>query len=712
MPPENQTPPTASVDPAPRSGFLRMACVTGLALVLAVACGTFAAVHDGWITHTEFLAQNYLAPVVLAALIIPIIAINTLLKLRARDSRIALSTRELALVACLALSAVPLTRLGAWAWVSSVGHTRALIEARHPFVKVITPANNPYDRLPPGALLSPEESRKFDQGLIGTDIGLAGLGAIPWSVWVGPALKWAPLLGLFLLMSISLSVVLHSHWSNRELLSYPLSTLTGSLLEESPARPWPAVFSNGIFWAGLAFAFGIFLINGLHAHYEKMIDIPTGFNYYTLSQTFAFLKDSHEGYSLLRGTLFFAIISVAVLLPSEISLTAWFSWPVMVVASYVYFTQTGTRYTGADNAIVQLGASLGLVALVLYSGRGFYLSLLKSCIGLAPGETQVTAPERWYARAGILGAIGLIIALILWGFPWDIAILWTLGSIVFTIVVSRLVAEVGLLWVPLIAIGPTAWLVCLFGAQGMGPALYGLVAATGSVLLPSPVSALPIGPAVAHGLEVQRRLTPASPDAPSADAGLSCSPYTSLKLLLPFLACAFILGAIAHIWLGYSVSGETNDYFTRTGITEVSAAARLPASSTVPSLADRWSSIPGKPGTTGFVIFGAVLVLATGLLRIRFPRFPFHPLPFVLIGSWVLSRFWLSFFIGWFIKQAIIKIGGSTLFDKLKPFFTGLIAGQCLILVFWAWINILLYFTSAGIADPAWWAFFYDIFSA
>jgi hypothetical protein len=707
MPQESSPPSTPS--PAPGAGPLRMAFVLLTALLLALASGILAAIHDGWITHTEVLAQNYLAPVALAALIFPVIALNTILRLK--TPRIAFTTRELALIACLALSAVPLTRLGAWAWVSTVGHTRALIDARHPSVRVITPAQNPYDRLPPGALLSPEDSRKFDHGLIGSEIGLANPADIPWFTWLTPALKWAPLIGLFLTLSISLSVVLHSHWSSRELLSYPLSGLTSNLLEESPDRPWPAVFGQNFFWAGLVFAFVIFLFNGLHAHYEKMIDIPTGFNYYTLSQTFPFLKDSHEGYSLLRGTLFFAVIAVAVLLPSEISLTAWFSWPVMVLTSYFYFSQTGTRYTSAENAVVQLGASLGLVALVVYSGRGFYLSLLRSAIGLASGETTITPHERWYARAGILSAAGLVIALILWGFPWDIALLWTLGSIVFTVVVSRLVAEVGLMWVPLIAIGPTAWLVCLFGAQGLGPALYGLIAATGSVLLPSPVSALPVGPAVAHGLEVQRRLDPSHPHSPT---------NISLKLLLPFLAAALILGVIAHIWLGYSTTGETNDYFSRTGLNEVSAAARLPATSgggevdgaTAATLAQRWSSIPGKPGNTAFVLFGASLVLAIGLLRIRFPRFPFHPLPFVLIGSWVLSRFWLSFFIGWFIKQAIIKIGGSSLFERLKPFFTGLVAGQCLILVFWAWVNIVLYIASSGVPDPAWWNFLDEIFSA
>jgi hypothetical protein len=69
-----------------------------------------------------------------------------------------------------------------------VVYTNALIDARHPSVRVIG-ENNPYARLPKGAILPLESSRQFDQGLIGSSVGLADPTTIPWSVSVLPENK-------------------------------------------------------------------------------------------------------------------------------------------------------------------------------------------------------------------------------------------------------------------------------------------------------------------------------------------------------------------------------------------------------------------------------------------------------------------------------------------------------------------------------------------
>lgn len=698
------TEPTANSSIAPeaaaprKASLIRTLIVFAAALALALIGGLIAGIHDGWIAHREITMQNYLAPVVVALLLGPVTMINVLLRMVSK--RLSLTAAEFALLACLALAATPLTRSGAWVWVSTVGNTNALRDAGHTSVSKLR-TYNPYQALPQGTMLELDESRQFDQGLATQhqSVSLINPTQIPWSVWIKPALNWAPLMICFVLLAISLGVVLHSHWANRELLTFPLAQLTSQMLPDTD-RGWPRVLRSPVFWAGFVVAGGIFLINGINAHEEKMIEIPTAFNYYSLSQKFPFLAHSLEGYSLLRGTVFFAILAAAVLLPAEISLSAWFFWPLMIISTFIYYKNTGQRFTGSEANMVQIGASLGMIATIVYSGRNFYLTLLRQAFFLGGSKLATLARERVYARLAIACAAGVTGCLIWWGVPWDLAILWTLASIIFMVVVARLTAEMGIYWTPLIGIGPLSSLTMVFGQQGLGLTAYALLAIITTVLLPSPVAATIVTPAVAHGLEIERKTAPHR-----------LTPW----VIAPFLLLALAGGIFIHIWLGYSVGGETNDYFSRLGNGQIDSVAQFVgatanAKTEVP-VGERWTTDNSRDGTWSFIGFGAVLVIAITAMRLRFPRFPFHPLPLVVMGSWLLSRFWLSFFLGWLIKRVIIMIGGSHLFEKTKPFFVGLLAGQCALMAFWVLVNIGLYVNKGGISDPLWWNFLGSMFS-
>jgi hypothetical protein len=108
---------------------------------------------------------------------------------------------------------------------------------------------------------------------------------------------------------------------------------------------------------------------------------------------------------------------------------------------------------------------------------------------------------------------------------------------------------------------------------------------------------------------------------------------------------------------------------------------------------------------------GLALVLVIGYLQIRLPRFPFHPLPLVLLGTWTMSRYWWSFLIGWAVKKAVLKIGGYRLFDQLRPLFTGLIVGLAVTLVIWVIVHIIVY----QVREPStndWMPFLSSVFSA
>ena len=87
-------------------------------------------------------------------------------------------------------------------------------------------------------------------------------------------------------------------------------------------------------------------------------------------------------------------------------------------------------------------------------------------------------------------------------------------------------------------------------------------------------------------------------------------------------------------------------------------------------------------------------------MRLRFTWWPFHPLPFLLIDTWCLSRLWLSLFAAWVIKCALLRIGGGRFFTRSKPFFIGIIAGQVSVLIFWMLVG-MIYFVVKSVAPVA-----------
>jgi hypothetical protein len=47
-------------------------------------------------------------------------------------------------------------------------------------------------------------------------------------------------------------------------------------------------------------------------------------------------------------------------------------------------------------------------------------------------------------------------------------------------------------------------------------------------------------------------------------------------------------------------------------------------------------------------------------------------------------------FLGWILKVMIVRFGGSSLFQRARPFFVGIIFGEALAAGIWLVINVLV----------------------
>jgi hypothetical protein len=703
----NDSSKEASGAPAAAPGRFMSFRALLLAFVVGLLGSLAANYHDGVILHLDVTQHNIIAPLAIAPFFLFVLLVNSLIA-RLSPKR-AFSSAELGLALALALLVTPLSRSLAANWVRTVGYTQSLLDSQNAGVTTLAKGNL-FEALPERALLGSEESRAFDDGLAPSIGAMAPLTAIPWKAWLAPALYWAPLLLLFMTLSISLARVLYRQWAERELVAFPLAEIAADLVRRDLKRPLPDIFYNRGFWFGFGALVLIFAINGIHAHVPKMIEIPVKFMFYELSQQFPFLKNSHEGYSLLRGSIYFAVVAAAVLLPSEISFTSWFTWPIMIVCTYFYYVQTAQKFGSLESTMMMTGAFWAMAGVILYAGRTYYAAILKGSFGFKPraGGGSADAQSVRVCRVFLASVAGFIAVLALYGIPLDLAVIWTLALLMLFLVTCRIVAEMGIPWTPLSGVGPTPFLLSVLGEKALGARALALLAVFDNITLNT---TLHLSPAAANAAHVETRLR-----------GRLSGP----GILVPFLLVMLTAFAATALWIGYSSEGAVNDYPTRGFNTINNAAASVQniflqgqgpdaargVLAVNAPLRERWASVRVDPRFPPLFAFGAALVLLTGLARLRFAWFPLHPLPLVLLGSWVMSRYAFSFFLGWLIKAAILKVGGGRLFERTKPFFVGVVSGLAFIYAFWIFANIIIFRNNNFTFEKEWFFILKDMFSS
>jgi hypothetical protein len=146
---------------------------------------------------------------------------------------------------------------------------------------------------------------------------------------------------------------------------------------------------------------------------------------------------------------------------------------------------------------------------------------------------------------------------------------------------------------------------------------------------------------------------------------------------------------VALYWQYQRGAIQTGDWWTVQGIpkeafnlnTEV--ARTLEAQGNVEALGitarlERFKHLMPQSDLVAMFMLTFSLVLLFTFLRHRFAWWPFHPLIFLVLGTWQSVTMGFSFLLGWAIKQSTMKYGGVALYRELKPLMIGIVAGEVL----------------------------------
>ena len=379
---------------------------------------------------------------------------------------------------------------------------------------------------------------------------------------------------------------------------------------------------------------------------------------------------------MLTATVYFTVVGFAYLLASDVSLALGigpflYPWVVGIMAAYGISLTTGGPYAPNAEGFMSFGAYFGILLMILYTGRHYYGQVFRRAV-LIPA-TGSPAPESvWGARVCLVCATLFTVYLIAAGLDWPLAVMYTGMIFMFYLAIGRVSAETGAIivdppWPPGVAI----W--GIFGAQALGSRQVLIMLLLVAVLAMDPREALM--PFVVNAFKVLdlRRVKVRRPAAWSVVALL-----IGLAVAIPVtLAFQYDRGVN---WANYWTLVQAPQMaFTGT----MRVQLRLSAQGTLAEAeaTTGWRRLlkmsPAPSSVIGFGV-GLALVLAFAVTRLRLPKWPLHPVLFLVWSSYPGKWLAASFLLGWAIKVLVTKYGGVSLYQRLKPLMFGLIAGEML----------------------------------
>jgi hypothetical protein len=258
------------------------------------------------------------------------------------------------------------------------------------------------------------------------------------------------------------------------------------------------------------------------------------------------------------------------------------------------------------------------------------------------------------------------------GLPWYLACLYTAGAVMIFTVISRVVAETGVFFIHAYHF-PCVLLLGFLGARTLGPRAMLLMFMVTALLLIDPRES--VMPYFVQGLKLV--------DLNRVKLGRTAV-AGGLALVLGFAVAV----PVTLFWQYDKGVNTVSDGWTR-GVPRmaydatVRAVERLDAQGVAENAGQHtgldWlrSLSPTKECVIAFgVTLALVLLFSAG--RLRFPRWPVHPVLFLVLGTFQSRTLAVSFLVGWLVKVLVTKYGGARAYQRLKPLMFGVIAGDML----------------------------------
>lgn len=510
-------------------------------------------------------------------------------------------------------------------------------------------------------------------------------GLVPWSNWMKPALTWGALLVAVYGAVICGGIIVQRQWVQNERLAFPLASIYLALIEKPDrGNAFNALFRSRLFHLGFAIPFLILLNNGTHQYLPQYI--PAFQISFNLREVLSDPPWSYTDWGLRGAQVFFTVIGVSFFLQTKVALSLWLFY-FLINGLKVLYGMQGSELTAWAQYDQQFGSILAYGAFVLWIGRAHWAMVLRQMAfrgspGDPPAEYLPHAAAGW---GFVLCSAGIGAWLVIAGASFIGAIVIVTFMMLMFLVVARVAAETGLIWIQIRATVLRPW---IFMLNELPSALsarttihsYFYSSLFTNVFLWDLREALPVYST--HAMKV-------------ADSTVFPPAEQRWRRQWPLIACLMLA-----LGVGYVVAGTSNlfveyNYAASLDTTQVSPINENGLNWPKKTLEDTLQYSPPKTGPSeshsriGHFVAGASITALLGTLHLSMVRFPLHPVGYLMAYSYILRWFWLSILIGWLLKVVIVRFGGSRMYAAARPFFIGLIVGECGAAAFWIVVNFV-----------------------
>jgi hypothetical protein len=519
--------------------------------------------------------------------------------------------------------------------------------ARIAFEHYLSPNANWYIKF-----LSPLLYPSSEEALMGIMIGNA---SVPWREWIVPLCMWFLIYGAMYFLMYVIACLFYHRWNDHERLTFPLVApilvVTDGIGGKGSSR---YSLKNTVFLLGLLVPIAIWTLRILNFYFPA---IPADANFgdhhapdylnWELGRFFG--GDLSTILSAYPGTWFriwpFAV-GIGYLVPTDFSFSMAFFYYIyqrLIVNGILYSAGIPIHHTYAN--VQFISGSVGLLVLFVWVGKNTVKQYIVSAF--KKEYDMVSMPMSPKILVG--GTLVSLAILFTMGYAFlSVSVGWMLVHVILllssALAYARCRAESGL---PMVSGSPFSYrmIESVLGSNMISPGnRVGLRFISGHTIRGLPPTAGSI-------MEAFR----------FADEG-NMSRRSMLKLLGLAFVMVFAVSAVFTLRTLYSVG-----LYIGMG-QEARAVAYGPTSSEAVAV------LYPLVGILLPVILGFVLTVVFGVLRNSYVWWPFHPMGFLFAQQVDTSfRFPGPFLIAWVIKTITLRYGGREVFERIKPFFIGLI---------------------------------------
>lgn len=521
-----------------------------------------------------------------------------------------------------------------------------LANPQNRWAEIMLPYVRPWAIVPPGAPA--------------TELMVGNTTLYRWSVW---APLWKPL-GFWSLLLLTLmwawtcmASIFRQPWTDKERLTFPVIQIPLML-----ATRLQELLRSRVFWIGFAIAGGIDLINGLNVLYPNVPAIPVNniFNfadYFTERPWNAILAPQAE------LNLFPFVIGFCFLLPTDLMFSCWFFF-IMYKLQLVATSALGLYELPGMPFLEQqaMGSYIALGLLAIWMARKHLAGVVRAALGRPGGADERAEPMRY--RTMLLGFVICTMLLVAYGIAlgasfWMMVVYFVIFML-YSLAIARMRAE-------------------------LGPPAHDLHFAGPEVLITDALGTAHISKenltvfSLFFGFNRAYRAHYAAHAIEAYKAAQTMN--MSARSMLLAMSVAIVVGLITSVWAvlhSMYVNGTMN---CATGLMGMQGWQRLEGWLTMPEGA----RVPATVAT----IFGALLTIGLGLLRMNFTWWLWHPVGYAICSSWSMNKLWACMFIAWLVKGLITRYGGAKAYQAALPFFVGLVLGEFCIGGLWSIIGII-----------------------